>query len=174
MKYLTANQERQTKFREALLELWPGANSHDLPSYQEIVASEHPYVEASIQELIRIALTAPSWTRRTTQEVMVLGHRIPAGIDVFGAPSVQSLEDMDDFVIDPKVRSPTSRAREAGRWERSTKGLYRPERWLDADGKFNAYAGPMLPFGAGPRGCFGTAALFLRYPSDCFLPRIRY
>ncbi|KAI1412826.1 cytochrome P450 [Hypoxylon sp. FL1857] len=155
MKYLTANQDKQSKLREALLEIWPNANAHNLPSYQEIIASEHPYVEASIQELIRIALTAPSWTRRTTQDVIVLGHRIPAGIDVFGAPSVQSIEDMDDFVIDPTIRSATSKQREAGKWDRATKGLYQPERWLDENGKYDAYAGPMLPFGAGPRGCFG-------------------
>ncbi|KAM7214800.1 Cytochrome P450 [Rhypophila decipiens] len=156
VKYLTAYPDKQTKLREALLELWPGANANNLPSHESIIAKEHPYVEASIQELIRIALTAPSWTRRTTQDVVVLGHRIPAGIDVFGAPSVQSIEDMDDFQIDPKLRSATSRQRETGSgWERSTKGLYMPERWLDKDGKYDAYAGPMLPFGAGPRGCFG-------------------
>lgn len=155
MKYLTANQEKQTQLRAALLELWPGANADNLPSHQAIVASEHPYVEASIQELIRIALTAPSWHRRTTQDVTVLGHRIPAGIDVFGAPSIQSLDDMDDFDIAPELRSPTSKPRATGKWERASKGLFQPERWLDADGSFNAIAGPMLPFGAGPRGCFG-------------------
>jgi cytochrome P450 len=157
MKYLTANPDKQAQLHAALLELWPTANAHNLPSHEAIIAAEHPYVDASIQELIRIALTAPSWTRRTTQDVMVLGHRIPAGIDVFGAPSVQSIEDMDNFVIDPEVRSPTSRPRETGRWERATKGLYMPERWLDGEGKYNPYAGPMLPFGAGPRGCFGMS-----------------
>ncbi|KAI1145524.1 cytochrome P450 [Nemania diffusa] len=155
MKYLTANPVKQAKLRAALLELWPGANAHNLPSHEEIIAAEHPFVEASIQELIRIALTAPSWTRRTTQDVMVLGHRVPAGIDVFGAPSVQSIEDMDDFQINPEVRSATSRPRETGSWKRETKGLFLPERWLNSEGKYDAYAGPMLPFGAGPRGCFG-------------------
>ena len=156
MKYLTANQDKQSKLRAALLEIWPGANAYNLPSYHAIVSSEHPYVEASIQELIRIALTAPSWHRRTTQDVVVLGHRIPAGIDVFGALSIQSLDDMDDFEIKPELRSPTSKSRASGRWLRETKALYQPERWLDADGNYDAYAGPMLPFGAGPRGCFGT------------------
>ena len=158
MKYLTANQDKQSKLRAALLEIWPDANAYNLPSYQTIVSSEHPYAEASIQELIRIALTAPSWHRRTTQDVVVLGHRIPAGIDVFGAPSIQSLDDMDDFDIKPQLRSPTSKPRASGKWLRATKGLYQPERWLDVNGNYDAYAGPMLPFGAGPRGCFGTVA----------------
>ncbi|MDI1488091.1 MAG: hypothetical protein OHK93_007365 [Ramalina farinacea] len=155
MKYLTANQDKQSKLRAAMLELWPDANATNLPSYQSIVSSEHPYIEASIQELIRIALTAPSWHRRTTQDVVVLGHRIPAGTDVFGAPSIQSLDDMDDFIINPGLRSASSKPRHSGKWSRETKGLYQPERWLDAKGEFDAYAGPMLPFGAGPRGCFG-------------------
>ena len=158
MKYLTANQDKQSKLRAALLEIWPDANANNLPSYQAIVSSEHSYVEASIQELICIALTAPSWHRRTTQDVVVLGHRIPAGTDVFGAPSIQSLDDMDDFDIKSQLRSPTSKPRASGKWVRATKGLYQPERWLDANGDFDANAGPMLPFGAGPRGCFGTVA----------------
>ncbi|KAL2167891.1 hypothetical protein VTG60DRAFT_678 [Thermothelomyces hinnuleus] len=133
MKYLTACQDKQAKLREALLELWPGANANNLPSCKEIISAEHPYVEASIQELIRIALTAPSWARTTTQEVVVLGHRIPPGVDVAGAISVQSLEDdLDDFEIDPTLRSSSSRPRFSGKWQRGTKGLYQPERssWL--------------------------------------------
>ena len=158
MKYLTAYQDKQTKLRAALLEIWPNANAYNLPSYQEIVASEHPYVEASIQELLRVALTGSSWTRRTTRDVVVLGCKIPAGIDLFGAQSIQVFEDMDDFAIDPKLRSPTSRPRESGPWKRASKLVYQPERWLDADGNYDAYAGPMLAFGAGPRGCFGIVA----------------
>ena len=168
MKYLTAYQDKQSKLRAAMLELWPDANSTNLPSYQSIVSSDHPYIEASIQELIRIALTAPSWHRRTTQDVVVLGHRIPAGTDVFGAPSIQSLDDMDDFVINPALRSASSKPRHSGKWSRESKGLYQPERWLDAKGDFDAYAGPMLPFGAGPRGCFGmmnALPLPLSFPS---------
>lgn len=157
MKYLTANPDKQAKLHAALQELWPGSNIHNLPSHESIITASHAYLDASIQELIRIALTAPSWTRRTTQDVVVLGRHVPAGTDVFGAPSVQSIEDMDDFRIDPRLRSATSRPRETGSWDRASKGVYMPERWLkgDGDGSFDAYAGPMLPFGAGPRGCFG-------------------
>ncbi|KAI5853649.1 cytochrome P450 [Durotheca rogersii] len=124
MKYLTANQGKQSKLRDTLLKLFPD-----------------PYLDAS--------------TRRTTQDVVVLGHRIPAGVDVFSAPSIQSYEDMDDFVIDPALQSPTSKQRETGPWRRGTKGLYQPEHWIDTQGNYNGYAGPMIPFGAGPRGCFG-------------------
>lgn len=81
-----------------------------------------------------------------TQNVVVLGHTIPAGTDVFGAPSIQSLDDMDDFDVKPELRSPTSKPRASGKWVRATKGLYQPESLLDANGDFEANAGPMLPF----------------------------
>ncbi|RAL08909.1 uncharacterized protein BO97DRAFT_428009 [Aspergillus homomorphus CBS 101889] len=77
MKYVTAYQDRQIQLREALLELFPGANANNMPSHEEIVNSKPPCVEARIQKLTRIALSAPSWTRRTTYEMMVLGYRIP-------------------------------------------------------------------------------------------------
>ena len=36
-----------------------------------------------------------------------------------------------------------------------------PERWLEKDSEgnvvFNSRAGPTMPFGAGPRGCFGKS-----------------
>lgn len=155
LKFLTANPSAQARLRAALLEIFPGAHAHNLPPYATIVATEHPYVEASIQELIRISLTTPSMTRRTTCDTTILGHRIPAGTDVFGAPSVESLEDMDPFPIDDTTRSPSSKSRTLGQWDRATKGEYRPERWIDSNGQYQPYAGPMLPFGAGTRGCFG-------------------
>ncbi|KAI9367040.1 hypothetical protein BJX61DRAFT_530282 [Aspergillus egyptiacus] len=60
MEYLTAYQDTQTKLREGFLELSPGANANNLLSYRDIVTVEHPFVGASMQELIRIARTAPS------------------------------------------------------------------------------------------------------------------
>ena len=168
MKYLTDNKDKQSKLRAALLGLWPGANAYNLPSYQVIVSSEHSYVEASIQELISIALTAPSWHRRTTQDVVVLGYRMPVGIDVFGAPSIRSLDDIDDLNIKPELRFPTSRPRTSGRWLRAATGLYQPEWWLNTNGNYDSYAGLMLPFGAGPRGCFGTMALTWSQFVFCF------
>jgi hypothetical protein len=47
-----------------------------------------------------------------------------------------------------------------GMWDTTSIGVFMPERWLakDENGQtyFNARAGPAQPFGAGPRGCFGT------------------
>ncbi|KAM7202687.1 Cytochrome P450 [Rhypophila sp. PSN 637] len=131
VKYLTAKPDKQTKPREAK------------PCFSCGAAPKR----------ITFRRMSPSSQKSTHAPH---GHRIPAGIDVFAAPSVQSIEDMEDFQIDPKLRSATSRQRETGNGcERSTKGLYMPDRRLDEDGKYDAYAGPMLPFGAGPRGCFG-------------------
>lgn len=46
-----------------------------------------------------------------------------------------------------------------GAWNDADVGRFSPERWLssDADGKtyFEQSAGPNVPFGSGPRACFG-------------------
>ncbi|KAL9112789.1 MAG: hypothetical protein Q9227_003092 [Pyrenula ochraceoflavens] len=166
MKYLTANQDKQTNLRSALLRLFPGATATNLPTTHQLLTTTDPYIEASVQELIRIALTAPSWARTTTRDVVVLGHHVPKGVDVVGAPSVESLEDMEEFEVDPKLRSASSRPRAAGRWEKGSKGEYRPERWIDEEGVYDGYRGPMLPFGAGPRGCFGIVDFGLSTDGD--------
>ena len=44
--------------------------------------------------------------------------------------------------------------RKTGYWKAGTGRVFDPERWL-VDGKFDANAGPSLPFSLGSRGCFG-------------------
>ena len=51
----------------------------------------------------------------------------------------------------PDAKSTTS----APPWEHDGLAFY-PERWIDADGKFNSRAGPNYAYGAGPRMCFGN------------------
>lgn len=50
-------------------------------------------------------------------------------------------------------------------WNVSDIGIFMPERWLaegeGSDMRFDSRAGPALPFGAGPRGCFGTYAAYI-------------
>jgi hypothetical protein len=52
------------------------------------------------------------------------------------------------------LRKPTWK-RKVGFWEAGTGRFFQPERWLNAQGEFQADAGPAMPFSAGPRGCFG-------------------
>jgi hypothetical protein len=63
--------------------------------------------------------------------------------------------------VDETKRSPTSieNKDKYGSWDPSTIGDFVPERWLVENDKgelrFDPFAGPAHPFGAGPRGCFG-------------------
>lgn len=46
-------------------------------------------------------------------------------------------------------------ARKVGFWAPGTGKDFIPERWLDAEGRFDQNAGPSAPFSLGQRGCFG-------------------
>ncbi|KAI9367041.1 hypothetical protein BJX61DRAFT_530283 [Aspergillus egyptiacus] len=58
---------------------------------------------------------------------------------------------MEEFDIPPHRRRLDHKAPENGS-ESPKASIYLPERWLDLEGNHDGYAGPMLPFGAGPRG----------------------
>ncbi len=110
---------------------------------------------------------------------MILGKRVPKGTIVIfptstgnedrstpiysipdtPASSISSIEDSDDDVA---VQLSESLAgvrdappRKVGFWAAGSGRVFDPERWLDTEGRFDAYAGPSLPFSAGQRGCFG-------------------
>lgn len=128
--------------------------------------SKNPYVSATLEEILRCASTAPSAQRRTLVDAEVLGHHIPAGTDVFmlnnGAGYVSAPLEADE-----KLRSQTSRESKDknGEWGTSNIGSFMPERWLvekeEGQLEFDARAGPSLPFGSGPRGCFGRKLALL-------------
>ncbi|HZN20317.1 MAG TPA: cytochrome P450 [Micromonosporaceae bacterium] len=99
------------------------------------------YTHAVAAEVLRLYPSGYVISRRALEELTVDGWRIPAG---------------DRLITSPYVchRDP--------RWWGGDAGEFRPERWLDAAGRFGdrnpgqpraAY----LPFGAGPRMCIGEA-----------------
>ena len=98
--------------------------------------------------------------RVATVDTEVLGHRIPKGTDVFMITQGPGFV-MPSIPVDEKVRSTTSRESKDknGAWDEATIHEFDPERWLEEDSEgnvvFNSRAGPTMPFGAGPRGCFG-------------------
>lgn len=62
--------------------------------------------------------------------------------------------------VEEKRRSQSSRESKDRRvWDASDVAVFKPERWLVQNEKgeveFDSRAGPNLPFGLGPRGCFG-------------------
>jgi cytochrome P450 len=158
----------QTKLRTELHSVFAAAGVENrVPSAHEIATIRSDYLDACIEELIRCAQTANMTTRTATQDAVVLGHLIPKGTRIamcgHGGGVMEPTFDIPDA-----MRSSQYRKADGGRtgsWEPTTMKTFDPERWLvpDATGRrvFDALAGPMIVFGAGPRGCFGRKLAYL-------------
>ncbi|KAF1948160.1 cytochrome P450 [Byssothecium circinans] len=167
VKHLTQHQQVQSRVRSALRSAFQTAYIQKrLPTAGEIVRSDIPYLDAFIEENHRLGNAIPATIRRTTRETVILGHKVAKGTDVFmmsNGPGYQ----LPAFPVDEWKRSPTSQqTRERyGVWDQDDIAVFQPERFLrtDEEGKmrFNPYAGPVLAYGAGLRGCFGIKLAIL-------------
>ena len=161
LKHLTARADVQSKLRSALRSAFAAAVEKCLsPSAEELAKSDIPYLEAFVAENFRCAIPSVINIRVATVDAEVLEHRIPKGTDVFflnRGPSylLPSLE------VEESLRSKSSQqtSDKYGIWNNSDIGTFNPVRWLrsneNGNVSFEPRAGPSLPFGAGPRGCFG-------------------
>ena len=156
-KYLTGHPHVQSKLRSALYSAFPRAvEEKRFPTFDELRRAQIPYLEAVIEEMLR--LTAVTVTREALYDTEVLGQWIPKGSQVFlvsNGPGFLS----PSLPIDDAKRSPTSRAAKDRSWDETEDlQIYDPERWLVQKGddvEFDGAAGPQLGFGLGTRGCWG-------------------
>lgn len=165
LKQLADHQDIQTKLRTELHKYFAAAYTEKRqPTATEILQLEAPYLSAFIQESLRIAPTLPILMRESTVDTEILGHHIPKDTTVM-------FMTLGTSITEPTVAIPTGVRTESSEksksrvpdWDDAKIGDYYPERWLkkreggssDYDVEFDANAGPMLTFGAGPRGCFG-------------------
>ena len=94
-----------------------------------------PYTEAVLLETQRLGDIAPLLVpHQTLAPVTVGGYRLPAGVQVIGVG--QAVHHSDRYFADPLQ--------------------FRPERFLDADGKFQADKN-VIPFSVGKRQCLGES-----------------
>lgn len=128
------------------------------PAAESIAKVSLPYLEAVIEEVLRLGGTVPGTMRKAIRDTEILGYHIPKGTEVF------LMSNGPGFLrpplhIDENTRNETSRNAKEGRGEWDLEGMseFRPERWLK-DGVFDGRAGPSSQFGSGPRGCFGRFA----------------
>ena len=156
LKYLTNHQNVQQKLRQTLRAYFTdAATANRNPSAREIAKAQIPYLDAFVEETLRCATTTNGVMRVTKADTEVLGYRIPRGTDILfmiNGPSFMAAP----FPVDEKLRSGNSRDAKAktGTWEVHDMDVFKPERWL-VNQEFDSRAGPSLPFGLGPRGCFG-------------------
>ncbi|KAF4520507.1 hypothetical protein B566_EDAN004823 [Ephemera danica] len=94
-----------------------------------------PYTEAVVMEVLRISTVAATTpAHRTLRSCEILGHHIPQ--DTVLVPNISGVLLDPDYWKDPEI--------------------FRPERFLDADGKILKEE-RYIPFGLGKRRCLGDA-----------------
>ncbi|KXH51974.1 cytochrome P450 [Colletotrichum nymphaeae SA-01] len=169
VKFLSDNPACQQQLRKSLRAAHPNAISENrLPSHEEITGASIPYLDAVVEEMLRLSHTAVGQERQAKEDTIVLGRHIPKGTTVFIPNRGPSFTE-PGFEVDEKLRSALSRtaAEERGlrAWNSDGMDEFRPERWLkksdNGEVVFDALAGPTLPFGLGLRGCFGRKLAYL-------------
>ncbi|KAI0126333.1 cytochrome P450 [Xylariales sp. AK1849] len=175
MKILADHPEPQAQLRSALQATFRAAvEMRRNPSIDEITGAHIPYLDATMEEILRCAGTVSAVDRQAQCDTEVLGHRIPKGTIVF-CLSIGPSMLMPPLEVDESRRSESSQAAKIeGKdraWDPDDIGVFKPERWLaraSSDKKandecleFDSSAGPQLAFGLGTRGCFGKRLAYL-------------
>jgi len=156
LKYLSQDPNMQSTLRKEIV----SALTTSTPSVETIKESKIPYLDAFIEELLRLCQPAPFVSRGALIDTEILGYKIPKDTEVFFATNSASILQ-PAYSIEEKLRSTTCRTAvyRTGAWNPADIGAFKPERWLKTDEKgevyFDAKAGPILAFGLGTRGCFG-------------------
>jgi cytochrome P450 len=177
LKYLTHAPDVQRALHEELLSVLGATGKSfymstpdDLPSltFAHITSDRAPYLEAVVTECLRCAGVTPVPSRDALEDTTILGHAIPKGSLIICATSRGDGKGSKwSLPPDSPLRSTTSRtATLQGSWEDGgCVTNFRPERWLscetDGEGnttiRFDPNKGWNMPFGGGPRRCFGRA-----------------
>ncbi|HET7418404.1 MAG TPA: cytochrome P450 [Solirubrobacterales bacterium] len=98
---------------------------------ESIAAGEDDYLDATVQETLRVRPVLIDVARKLTRSARIGGYDLPAGM--FVLPGIAAVHFRDDLYPAPRE--------------------FRPERFLD--GKTDNYA--WIPFGGGVRRCIGAA-----------------
>ncbi|KAK7958438.1 cytochrome P450 [Apiospora saccharicola] len=167
LKHLAADQRVQTTLRESLRAAYADAVSEGRqPTFTEIIKTQVPYLDAVVEEILRVTGPVQTLFRTATVDTTILGHHVPKGTQVF-LPITGPGFTAPAFAIEESVRSPSSQSHKhmRGTWDEADAANFVPERWLKAeDGtqSFDSQAGPMLAFSLGIRGCFGRRLAYLQ------------
>ncbi|KAJ1331829.1 cytochrome P450 [Microdochium nivale] len=191
LKYLAKHADVQSRLRAELHDAYPEARREGrYPGVAEITAkmgggSPVAYLDAVIEETLRLNGPIPTLAREATVDTVILGHAIPKGTTVFFDVSGASLL-RPSIAVDEGARSESSRryhaehpsAARGGNWDGAEPHEFIPERWLvpttlsasssspsssssSNAATFDPQAGPILSFSTGVRACFGRRLAYL-------------
>jgi cytochrome P450 len=172
VKYLGDEQETQRKLRDTLRQAHADAFARrEQPQLEHIVQKQVPYLDAFIEEVLRLAEPARGISRETLCDMPILGHVVPKGTMIVFSLSGPTFQERGTPVAE-SVRSESSQKHYSDRigdWADSNfpANEFRPERWLRPSGDekgemvFDSQAGPLLAFSTGPRGCWGKRLAYM-------------
>jgi cytochrome P450 len=141
-------------------------------SLQDIINSKVPYLDAFIEEVLRMSSPIAVVSKEALRDMPILGHLVPKGtlimlttrgptINYRGAP------------VDEATRSESSKKHVSdglGDWAECEypADRFHPERWLKSventqhgEVTHDSKAGPFLSFSTGTRGCWGRRLAYL-------------
>ena len=165
VKHYGMYQEPQRKLRAALREAHKAAVAeHRAPTSDEILRTPIPYLDAFIEEVLRLNTTASGVVKEAKEDMEVLGYHVPKGTQVI-VPLWGACIDSPALPVEESKRSATSQEHiddVPADWTGCgyPAKVFHPERWMRKDPEsgelvFNARAGPHMTFSAGPRECWG-------------------
>lgn len=184
LKHLPRYPDIQKKARASLRAIHAEAYAQGRqPTIAEITKTPVPYLEAVIEEILRLSGPVIATARQATVDTVVMGRPIPKGTSVFMAlwgpgftsPSVTmgkpgvggdatAAATAETYTTQQQEEEKKSYTRR-NNWDEMDPESFLPERWLrkDEDGKvvYDSQAGPMLSFSLGIRGCFGRRLAYL-------------
>lgn len=166
VKHLSDHPKIQQKLRLSLRAAYADAEAeHRQPTVPEITKIQVPYLEAVIEESLRLSGPITAVVRQAQVDTTILGHRVPKGVEVLIPLRGPSITEAP-FTIDESLRSESSRSQShiRGSWNDDPEA-FMPERWLKYEGDivtFDSQAGPFLAFSSGTRGCFGRRLAYLQ------------
>ncbi|KAH7372015.1 cytochrome P450 [Pyrenochaeta sp. MPI-SDFR-AT-0127] len=167
--HLTRAPDIQIKLRSAVHAAFSTAHAEKrAPNHAEMLKTRVPYVDAVIEEVLRLHATIMS--RMALRDTQIFGKHIPKGATVWmlcNGPGFHS-PSFDDAIEKRGLSTETDFSKD---WDESRDMFtFEPERWLrpkkgaaatDEDVEFNANAAPQAAFGLGMRGCWGRKLAYV-------------